>query len=135
MGEVVTTFFLIAPSRLSQHSTVSEGLHPQLFPFLRDNGALGGRGIRYQRESCSQFGPAVISGEWHGWWIYWVGPLIGGLLALLVCNSLSKRIEVAKLYHFDSDPEGRIRRVNGRTLQELEHQGQPPSPRLAIFNL
>lgn len=29
------------------------------------------------------FGPAVITGEWHGHhWIYWVGPLLGALLAV-----------------------------------------------------
>jgi hypothetical protein len=36
---------------------------------------------------------------------------MGGLLAILVCSSLAKRIEVAKLYYFDSDPDGRFRRV------------------------
>lgn len=50
-------------------------------------------------------------GAWDGWWIYWIGLLLGGLLAILVRNSLAKRIEVAKLYHFDSDPEGLLRRV------------------------
>ena len=28
-------------------------------------------------------GPAVISGQWQGWWIYWVGPVIGAFLASL----------------------------------------------------
>jgi aquaporin Z len=49
------------------------------------------------------FGPALISGRWEGWWIYWVGPLIGTLAAIAVCGSLARRIEVAKLYHFESD--------------------------------
>ena len=48
-------------------------------------------------------GPAIISGEWQGWWIYWVGPVIGTLVAILACSFLAKRIEVAKLYHFESD--------------------------------
>jgi hypothetical protein len=30
---------------------------------------------------------------------------------MLVCNTLAKRIEVAKLYYFDSDPEGIVRRA------------------------
>jgi len=49
------------------------------------------------------FGPALISGRWDGWWIYWVGPLAGTVAAIVVCSSLARRIEVAKLYHFESD--------------------------------
>jgi aquaporin Z len=49
------------------------------------------------------FGPALISGRWDGWWIYWVGPMMGVLAAILVFSSVAKRIEVAKLYHFESD--------------------------------
>jgi aquaporin Z len=56
-------------------------------------------------------GPSVVSGVWDGWWIYFIGPVLGGLLAILACNSLARRIEVAKLYYFDSDPDGRFRRV------------------------
>jgi aquaporin Z len=43
----------------------------------------------------------VVSGQWQGWWIYWVGPTAGMLLAVVVCSLLAKRSEVAKLYHFD----------------------------------
>jgi aquaporin Z len=44
------------------------------------------------------FGPALVSGEWNGWWIYWVGPALGTVAAVLVCSFLARRIEVAKLY-------------------------------------
>jgi aquaporin Z len=27
-------------------------------------------------------GPALVAGDWHGWWIYLVGPVAGGLLAV-----------------------------------------------------
>ena len=57
------------------------------------------------------FGPSLISGVWDGWWICWIGPLLGGLLALLACNSFAKKIETAKLYYFDSDPSGLLTRV------------------------
>ena len=63
--------------------------------------------------SCNparSFGPALISGQWHGWWIYWVGPVIGTLLAILLCNALALKLEVAKLYHFDTDRSGLLRR-------------------------
>ncbi|GAC1415439.1 MAG: aquaporin [Actinomycetota bacterium] len=27
------------------------------------------------------FGPALVYGKWQGWWIYWVGPVAGGIVA------------------------------------------------------
>jgi len=57
------------------------------------------------------FGPALISGRWDGWWIYWVGPMLGMLAAILVCSSLARRIKVAKLYHFESDRRRLFRRM------------------------
>jgi hypothetical protein len=45
------------------------------------------------------FGPALISGRWDGWWIYWVGPMMGTPAAILVFSSIARRIEVAKRTH------------------------------------
>jgi aquaporin Z len=56
-------------------------------------------------------GPSVISGQWQGWWIYWVGPIVKMLLAVLACSFLAKRIEVAKLYYFNSDRDPLFRRM------------------------
>ena len=57
-------------------------------------------------------GPSVISGQWSGWWIYWVGPILGSLAACLLCSYLAKRITVAKLYYFDSDQDRLFRRMS-----------------------
>jgi aquaporin Z len=57
-----------------------------------------------------------VSGQWQGWWIYWVGPLIGALLASLACSFLAKRITVAKLYYFDSDRDGLFRRMGSASF-------------------
>lgn len=112
MGEVLTTFGLIAALCvfLAFHRLrrFTPAMIPCLFAVMVPlEAGISGTSVNPARS----FGPAVISGVWQGWWIYWVGPLIGGLLAILVCNSLAKRIEVAKLYYFDSDPEGLVRRV------------------------
>jgi len=37
------------------------------------------------------FGPAVASGHWINWGIYWVGPLAGGFIAGLLYDSLFLR--------------------------------------------
>ena len=48
-------------------------------------------------------GPAVVSGQWDGWWIFWIGPLIGMLISVVAFSFLASRIESAKLYYFESD--------------------------------
>jgi len=30
------------------------------------------------------FGPAVVSGMWDNYWIYWVAPLLGALISGIV---------------------------------------------------
>jgi aquaporin Z len=59
-------------------------------------------------------GPAVISGDWRDWWVYWIGPLAGTLagVALFRFTWLQRvEIEVAKLYHFEHDPHGIFHRA------------------------
>lgn len=54
-------------------------------------------------------GPAVISGVWHGWWVYWAGPVAGALAGVLLTRVHPLRqleFDVAKIYHFEHDPHG-----------------------------
>ena len=32
------------------------------------------------------FGPALVEGEWKDTWVYWAGPIVGGVLASIVHN-------------------------------------------------
>jgi aquaporin TIP len=34
------------------------------------------------------FGPALLSGKWNGWWVYWVGPVAGAIVAAALYDGL-----------------------------------------------
>ena len=104
MGEAVTTYALIVALCLFLGFKRMRPYTPFMIPFLYAvmvplEAAISGTSTNPARS----FGPAIISGQWEGWWIYWVGPLLGMLAGILSCSFLAKRIEVAKLYHFESD--------------------------------
>jgi aquaporin Z len=110
LGEAVTTFALIFGLFFFLRDRSLRAFTPALFPPLYAimvwlEAPISGTSTNPARS----FGPAVISGDWHGWWIYWLGPLIGTLLgvaAYLWAGWERRMIEVAKIYHFDHDPHG-----------------------------
>jgi aquaporin Z len=111
LGEVITTFTMVTGLSLFLGFRRIRHCTPALFPFLYAvmvyvEAPISGTSTNPARS----LGPAVISGRWDGWWIFWVGPLIGSLAACLACSALAKRITVAKLYHFDSDLDRLFRR-------------------------
>lgn len=110
LGEVVTTFVMVALLcvflGLRQLRRFTPALFPPLYAvmvFLES--PISGTSTNPARS----LGPAVVSGTWQAWWIYWLGPLLGMVAAIAVCSALADRIEVAKLYHFDSDRGGLLR--------------------------
>ena len=114
LGEVATTFALIAGLCIFLGFRKLRRYTPALFPFLYAimvylEAPISGTSTNPART----LGPAIVSGQWQGGWIYWAGPLIGMFLAILVFSFLAKRIEVAKLYHFESDRR-RMFRTMGR---------------------
>ena len=114
MGEVVTTFGLIATLCVFLGFRHLRRYTPLVIPFLYAvmvplEAHISGTSTNPART----FGPAVISGRWDGWWIYWVGPMVGTLIAIAVCISIVRRIEVAKLYHFENDRRRLFHRMAG----------------------
>jgi aquaporin Z len=113
LGEVITTFGLIAGLFLFLGHTRLRSYTPLLFPFLYAvmvylEAPLSGTSTNPARS----VGPSVVAGEWRGWWVYWVGPLLGTILALAIGQFRWLRrfeIEVAKIYHFEHDPHGVFR--------------------------
>ena len=115
LGETITTFAMVVLLAVFLGYRKIRRFTPALFPPLYAfmvwaESPISGTSTNPARS----FGPAIISGQWEGWWIYWIGPLVGMLLAVLVCSFLAERIEVAKLYHFDSDHDRLFRRMAAR---------------------
>ena len=116
MGEVATTFGLVAGLCVFLSFRKIRNFTPAMIPCLYAlmvplEASISGTSTNPARS----LGPAIISGEWHGWWVYWIGPVMGAFVALFLCSRLAKRIEVAKLYHFETDHKGVIHKMTGRS--------------------
>ncbi len=113
-GETVTTFALVAGLFLFLGHDRLRPYTPLLFPFLYAamvavEAPLSGTSTNPART----LGPALVSGVWRGWWVYWVGPVLGAVLGTLAFRTPWLRVlelEVAKIYHFDRDPHGLFHR-------------------------
>ena len=46
-------------------------------------------------------GPALISGQWEGWWVYWAGPLTGALVAVVVFGAPDLDVAVEDRFTVD----------------------------------
>jgi aquaporin Z len=112
LGEMITTFTMVALLAVFLGFRKIRPFTPGIFPPLYAimvwaEAPISGTSTNPARS----LGPSVISGQWQGWWIYWIGPMAGMLLAVLACSFFAKHIEVAKLYHFDSDRDRLFRRM------------------------
>jgi aquaporin Z len=122
LGEVITTFTMVSLLAIFLGFRNIRPYTPAIFPLLYAimvplEADISGISTNPARS----FGPAVVSGQWTAWWIYWAGPLAGALLACIFTSRLAKRITAAKLYHFDSDQDRLSRKT--RSAVEKEQSG------------
>lgn len=113
LGEMVTTFIMVAGLCVFLGFRTLRAFTPAMFPpvyavMVCLESPISGTSTNPARS----LGPPVISGQWEGWWIYWVDPILGSLVACLVCSYLARRITVAKLYYCDSDQDRLFRQVS-----------------------
>jgi MIP family channel proteins len=85
--EAVMTFLLVSSAFLTavDHRAPHVGGYGIGITVVFDvlvGGALTGAAMNPARS----FGPALISGFWSNEWVYWVGPIIGGLVSALIYN-------------------------------------------------
>ncbi|MFZ0242742.1 MAG: aquaporin [Desulfobacterales bacterium] len=126
LSEVITTFTMVALLCVFLGFRKLRPFTPAIFPPLYAimvwaESPISGTSTNPARS----LGPAIVSGQWEGWWIYWVGPLIGSIAACLVCSFLAKRITVAKLYYFDNDRDRlfrqlRLREAISKSIAQIE---------------
>jgi aquaporin Z len=111
LGEIITTFCLVGGLCLFLGFHKLRKYTPLMIPILYSimvplEASISGTSTNPARS----LGPSIISGQWEGWWIYWVGPILGAVAASIVFSAFAKRITEAKLYHFDSDQDRLFRR-------------------------
>jgi aquaporin Z len=116
-GEVVTTFGLVASLCVFLGIRQLRRYTPFMIPFLYAimvplEAAISGTSTNPART----MGPAIVSQNFDGLWIYWVGPFLGAAIAIVACSFLARRVEVAKLYHFDRDRGGVFKAMTGQNL-------------------
>lgn len=110
LGEAGATFALVRGLFLFLGTRRLRRFTPLLFPFLYAalvwlEAPLSGTSTNPARS----LGPGLVAGAMAGWWIYWLGPLLGALAGVgmqLAPWARELEIDVAKVFHFHHDRYG-----------------------------
>ncbi len=105
IGEIWTSFVLIAVIIFFTSHDKIKNFTPFMMPVIYcimvfAEAPVSGTSTNPARS----FGPALISGHWYGYWLYWLAPVLGMLLAVLLFSTgwlKHLKSDVAKLYHFE----------------------------------
>jgi aquaporin Z len=123
LGEIVTTFALMVGLFFFLSHRRIRSFTPLLFPFLYAlmvyiEAPISGTSTNPARS----LGPALVSGDWRDWWVYWLGPVLGTFLGLAAHRFTWRGLEaeVAKIYHFEHDPYGVFKEVERMVEHSLE---------------
>jgi aquaporin Z len=108
LGETAATFCLVAGLFLFLSRPHLRHFTPALFPFLYAllvwvEAPLSGTSTNPARS----LGPGLVAGVMEGWWVYWVGPILGTVAGVGLRKAPWARaleIRVAKVFHFHHDP-------------------------------
>ena len=110
LGETAATCCLVAGLLLFLGHPRLRGITPALFPILYAflvwvEAPLSGASTNPARS----LGPGLVAGALHGWWVYWLGPILGTLAGVAIRRAPQARsleIQVAKVFHFEHDRYG-----------------------------
>lgn len=80
--ETILTFFLLLVALRSGLPAVVGGV-------VALEALMGGPITGASMNPARSFGPALLSGQWEAHWLYWLAPLLGGVLAALAYRALS----------------------------------------------
>ena len=93
--EMALTFGLVSVFFMSaMHPRGTVSLAPIAIGFTVLAGYLvGGPLTGPAMNPARSFGIAVVAGSWADHWIYWVGPLLGGMIAAIIANQIYLKSE------------------------------------------
>lgn len=79
------------------------------------------------------FGPAVVSGKWTNYWVYWVGPMLGSLIAVALYRLLLGGRTRRLFFNAGEGPLGESAAMKRREDAEASNsgfQGDPEQSRM-----
>ncbi len=128
VGEAGATFCLVAGLLVFVGHARLRRFTPALFPFLYAalvwiEAPLSGASTNPARS----LGPGLVARAMRGWWVYWLGPLLGTLAGVGAMNApwaRSLEIRVAKVFHFEHDRFGVFAHMRA-TAAEKPGEGHP----------